>query len=1093
MIKPTIDLTPGFNNIVCNNTNTTSIRVTNLNKYDYSDPGSYDPIWSGGYVELFQQGNPIAIHDWNATALPSPDFVVGPGTYTLIAHGIDYVDLATSLGYTPYCITSDPIVIATLADVTVTSPTVCQNQYTSLVCSAMGPDVTYDWGGGNIKHFLTVNPTTAGTFPYSCSVTLAGCSTVVVNGTVTSIASPVLSMSTPSATSNCTATASVTATGGTGFTYNWGNNGAATSSLSALCPGEYNVVVTNSSGCSSSGTASVIAGFTTCAAGLDIYAGQKSSDIISYATYSPGAIVSIHGDFIIDQDFSFLNSEVIIDDGVNINIDPGKKLIAQNSTLRACNTMWHGINLSSDASVLIVKQGSTIRDAETAVDASNGAHLSIMDSHFIHNLVSLDIHDGNFFYSEIYGNEFYYLDPIDYKDPTAAAHIRIRNVTDIVIGAVRPTLTANEFYNGFYGIYIESSNVLIQNNDFHNLGQLQLNDAMQWVNVGNAIRGVGYSNKIEIRGSNQSTDQNSFHHITDQGTAISLDGSYEVSIYGNYFENLYGGVNLYKINDHIVDVHSNVFLDYSYGISAFDLDNCVINISENSLNMVSTSNDPTISEPMNYDDQKIVGLFGIDFQCSSRSSSNIYNCHNNWIANTRYATHIRNIESLNTTDVNIQRNQIYFKQDPSDIFGIERGIWMENCVMCNVANNHIESKFPTPTPDYERRLVGIEFLSSTYCQITENYIGQMGYSLYGAYTCSGSELHCNNFESFGNGIMCKKLDIPFQGNNPIGVSWDNEWNGLFYGNWIGGDLALASPFNWYYLAGAPEQDIAINPIIANINPIFGNDDLGCSAPEINTSTEFRERYFEKTAYGQNTYSEDELFHEYYEKVLFYSGLKKNPALLTLGTADDIIYQTLYDNLDNGNIGMFEKINAFIKEKDYSQANVLLSQIVDENIVELYKKIVSQILIDKEIAQRELTSVERTALESIAYELGIYGGEAVYMARAMLKIFVDDDLSLARSKAPDFYTNKKSDVSTISSFIYPNPANKEVHLMFSKPDQEEKYVTILNSYGETVKFLKWEKNIPIFTLNTEAFSPGIYNISVSINNESSQTNKLVVIH
>ena len=45
----------------------------------------------------------------------------------------------------------------------------------------------------------------------------------------------------------------------------------------------------------------------------------------------------------------------------------------------------------------------------------------------------------------------------------------------------------------------------------------------------------------------------------------------------------------------------------------------------------------------------------------------------------------------------------------------------------------------------------------------------------------------------------------------------------------------------------------------------------------------------------------------------------------------------------------------------------------------------------------------------------------------------------------------------------------------------------------VKYLNWRKNTPIFTLNIEDLSPGVYNVIISISNEYSKTNKLVVIH
>ena len=133
-----------------------------------------------------------------------------------------------------------------------------------------------------------------------------------------------------------------------------------------------------------------------------------------------------------------------------------------------------------------------------------------------------------------------------------------------------------------------------------------------------------------------------------------------------------------------------------------------------------------------------------------------------------------------------------------------------------------------------------------------------------------------------------------------------------------------------------------------------------------------------------------------------------------------------------------------------------------------------------------------AAESIAYELGIYGGEAVYMARAMLKIFVDEDLTFARRSAPEFYTNKKIEANNYQLiFVFPNPASSEVNVILSGTGNKK--LLMFNSIGTLIKSVDLSKDLPIFTFNVESFEEGIYNVATSDDNGITKTNNLVVIH
>ena len=181
----------------------------------------------------------------------------------------------------------------------------------------------------------------------------------------------------------------------------------------------------------------------------------------------------------------------------------------------------------------------------------------------------------------------------------------------------------------------------------------------------------------------------------------------------------------------------------------------------------------------------------------------------------------------------------------------------------------------------------------------------------------------------------------------------------------------------------------------------------------------------------------------------------------------------------------------INSKDFVAANQLLNSLVDENIVEQYRKIVSQIYINKELANREISSSEKSLLENVAYELGIYGGEAAYIARAMLKIFVDDNLSSARRVAPEFYTHGNfTHSSEVLSFLYPNPAKKEVNVILS--GDSKKNILVFNAIGTLVKSFDVRKDLTIFTMNIEDLNYGVYNVLISDSNGITKIGRLVIM-
>jgi hypothetical protein len=119
---------------------------------------------------------------------------------------------------------------------------------------------TYAWNTIPVQTTATITGLTPGT--YSCTVTDAnGCSSTS-GCTVNQPSAPLATNSTStdaSCASCCNGSATVTPSGGTpgGYTYMWSPGGQTTATISAVCPGNYTVCVTDPNGCSQCDTVSV--------------------------------------------------------------------------------------------------------------------------------------------------------------------------------------------------------------------------------------------------------------------------------------------------------------------------------------------------------------------------------------------------------------------------------------------------------------------------------------------------------------------------------------------------------------------------------------------------------------------------------------------------------------------------------------------------------------------------------------------------------------------------------------------------------------------------------------------------------------------
>jgi hypothetical protein len=101
----------------------------------------------------------------------------------------------------------------------------------------------------------------------------------------------------------------------------------------------------------------------------------------------------------------------------------------------------------------------------------------------------------------------------------------------------------------------------------------------------------------------------------------------------------------------------------------------------------------------------------------------------------------------------------------------------------------------------------------------------------------------------------------------------------------------------------------------------------------------------------------------------------------------------------------------------------------------------------------------------------------------------------RRKAPEFYTHSKRGNAFAENrfnYISPNPANTEIRFDFSMM-KGEKIVSIFNSIGEKISLLKFQAEEINPILRTDDFPPGIYYLTLYLDNVKTQTDHVVIIH
>lgn len=118
---------------------------------------------------------------------------------------------------------------------------------------------------------------------------------------------------------------------------------------------------------------------------------------------------------------------------------------------------------------------------------------------------------------------------------------------------------------------------------------------------------------------------------------------------------------------------------------------------------------------------------------------------------------------------------------------------------------------------------------------------------------------------------------------------------------------------------------------------------------------------------------------------------------------------------------------------------------------------------------------------------VLGGDAVYLARILLWIDVEDD----RSVVAKSMIHKPKAAEMDSFKLYPNPNNGKMQLSYQLKDNESGYIVLLNVLGETVNTYKLTNTGNSINITESELNNGVYFYQIFVNDKRVYSDKIII--
>ncbi|MBP6010272.1 MAG: T9SS type A sorting domain-containing protein [Bacteroidia bacterium] len=883
-------------------------------------------------------------------------------------------------------------------------------------------DVTIGINTISFNHSLTTSSSTC-TYFYFVDFNVAACNPSVFVSS---------SLSCPGQTT----TIGVTSTNIQNPTYSWSINGtilgtSASITVAPVATTIYTVVVTGSGGTTASATATVdvlnVPG-PDCCVPSDFTPGTDhaltNTTISAYAAAAGWGssvnipeIILINGTLTIDVDFTFIGCDhIVMGPNARIIVEPGRYFQVLTSHVYSCGAMWQSIELNPTASLKI--SDTHIEDGLTAVKSwGTPALLEVTGNTFDANKTSVELFDGSFTNATFYGNMFYctrYIKPATNLE-WASQHFLLHDADKVQIGAIGKS--ENHFFDAIRGIHSIRSNVSVQNNVFgrdHN------------PNAKFGVYATGYPAGILSLPYDLQVGNEASNTFSDLHVGIYTANHYNLQAQNNTLEDNRIAISTFQCMERNIDIRENTIRlskNPGFGIQLQNNHQAMIQVRNNQVNNAQDPFDPATE-----------GGVGILVNNSVESISSL-SIKENEVAHC--ATGIR---LMNQNGAVVAANQISYAVPDAWIdlgLGYRNGIQVQGSENFDVSYNSVVRDCQTCSdvvgqPEYFR---GITSDLTTAAHIHDNYLIKAPQGILVRRESFGGYYNCNYFSGGNVGFNFDQAQIDPQG-GPMN-STDNQW--VNYDNVrlkIAGELDPPGfRADWFFdvSQGVSYDPNPYDPDVLIYRTGLSNNNCAQFPPTIDPQVSLL-RLINDSAYT------DYLFEKkLYDRKVAYGKLRDSLQLLYAGTAYDVELQNFFNVYALSNQGYLKEIEDLLVNNELAQAAVLNLGLVPTNLHEYNSVEVNKVVIESVGDSIYYNPTQRQELIAIAYQNPIIGGEAVYRARAILRLDLED--------MPIGFRSAVSPINENVIRLWPNPTTGQLHLISSLPLSAGSVLSIYSSVGE----------------------------------------------
>ena len=821
----------------------------------------------------------------------------------------------------------------------------------------------------------------------------------------------------------------------------------------------------------------------------------------------------------VEQDLTLTNN-LTIASGAEIKFAPNTKItvpngflfsIPEGAHLHACsNEMWEGVVVEPQGAVFFNGLSLVpvlIEDALIGLEAS-GNFCTITNTgnvNYNKNYISVYLHDGNFSNAVFNGTRFTCDNgPLLYNtlsiNPYTAIHFKAKDAGQINFNYGGSTYYGNHFSNSYTGIEFLRTNLELK-------GCELINTDLKLVTGTIGIKFEGVSNlnltnphKLMVGQWGSTAIENMFK---DYAVSIYSNKRVAAKIEKSIFLGGQTGLKFRRnkstsnpIFSGSINVKGNKIDLMSYvGIDIADNGNVLLNVILNQINLNGGSGFDELLEtkkgiyvhnstmignnnsPLYINSNEIINCrFGI--QITEQKQGMVFNNQIDYIVPDAYINfplnaRRRGIEMIYTNDMDVSFNKIV-----RNLFsnGSQSSTMDENMVsntgndilMCGLSS--IDSKdnfyYRNETYNFPTHIRIVRNNEGSYFKCNDLVQGYQGFHLNNVF------MNDQGFGSEPNGN--KWNNWPTNGNSKVSRIFGTKSQSLQGFDWYfdQNDLVLQDPENGVLSANFPPQWIGMQPIV-----VEACNNSPC--PECYT-----DRLYQIISQIDSIQFNEELRFALENYV--YKNLKDSLQLMYGGTVYDASLQNFFSAMALNNVGLLNEVEELLVNNDYAEAYLLNDDLIPTELFEINSVFVNEICATYKEEFDDMSNEDYLNLTALAYEHPQIGGEAVYRARAILGIDVDDT-ELAYRLAG---SNIKLTGQTCS--IYPNPSTGLFTINYLIKQDEEINIEVYNNLGQIIAEKIFHSNGESYLLDLSSSNSGIYNLKFIFSDGSIQFEKIIVI-